>query len=99
MLKDRVVHHDDDADEDPQLEDELPLRGQVGLAGRVDELGNVPHDLVNRQVLELLVDHQAEHQADEANEQADGEQRGPGHAEELHRGQVWQDEIALRRQR
>jgi hypothetical protein len=39
VLKYGVVHHDDDADEDPQLEDEFPQRGRVGLARRGDELG------------------------------------------------------------
>ncbi len=60
----------------------LPCVIEVGLAGLVDQLGDLAHRPVDRQVLELHVDHQAEEQAEHADDEAAQEQVAPGHAEE-----------------
>ena len=64
------VDEHDDADEELEQEDELALRDEVGLAGLVDQLGDLAHRAVDRQVLELRVHHQAEEQAEDADDQA-----------------------------
>src|SRR5690348_17623469 len=48
-----------DLDEDLKQEDELALRGQVGLAGLEDQLGDVAHRAVHGHVLELVVDRKS----------------------------------------
>ena len=47
------VERDDGADEELEDQQELALLDQVGLARLVDELGDLEHRLVHRQVLEL----------------------------------------------
>ena len=49
-----------DGDEDLEDGDELALRDQVGLAGLVDQLRDLAHRPVHRQVLQLVEDDQAE---------------------------------------
>ena len=84
------VSQDDDRDEDPQDQQELALGDQVGLAGLVDQLGDLEHRLVDRHVLELHVNRQAEQQAEDAEEQADREQLVAVHAEKADRRQIGQ---------
>ena len=57
------------ADEDLQDQQELPLRDQVGLARLVDQVRDLEHRRVHRQRLELPVDHEAEHQPGDADDQ------------------------------
>ena len=90
-----VVAHDDDGDEGPQQRDEPGLRLEVGLAGLVDELGDVPHGAVHRQLLEARRLRQAEGQAGDRHQDADGEERAALHAQEGHRVQVGQHEARL----
>ena len=58
------IQHDDDGDEDLEDGDELALRDQVGLAGLVNQLGDLAHRAVHRQVLQLVEDDQAEEDAE-----------------------------------
>ena len=69
------VERDDDADEDLEDQQELALLDEVGLAGLVDELGDLEHRLMDRQVLELRADHEAEQEAQGADDQAAQQQR------------------------
>ncbi len=82
VLQHAEVQRDDRADEDLENEDELALRDQIRLAGLVDQLGDLAHRLVHGHVLELRVDHDAEDQAERADDQAAHEQRVPVHAAE-----------------
>ena len=108
-LKARMIDHarrlevlqeaevDDDDDPDEQLEDrqELALLQQVGLAGLVDQLGDLAHRAVHRQGLQLLVDHQAEDQAEQADAEPEHEQRPAVDAHELGLAEVGQDQARL----
>ena len=78
-----------------RTQDELALRDQVRLAGLVDQLGDLEHRLVHGQVLQLPVDHQAEEQAEHADDEAAHEQRAAVHAQELDRGEIGEDEARL----
>src|SRR5581483_10695859 len=69
------VDDHDDADEDLEQQDELALRLQIGLARLVDELGDLLHRAMNREILELDVDDGAEEQAEHADDEAEGQQR------------------------
>src|SRR5262249_10658787 len=69
------VEEDDGRDEGPEDHQELALLDHVGLAGGVDELGDVEHALVNGEVLELPVDHETEAEAEGADDQP-GEEEG-----------------------
>jgi hypothetical protein len=104
LLEGAEVDDDDRADEQPQERDELALGLEVGLAGLVDQLGDLAHRLVHRHVLELPVDRHAEGDGDRAHHEADREDRPAGHAEELdrtmralgHAGvEVGEDEVGL----
>ena len=63
VLEHAEVDHHDGADEELEEKDELALRDEIRLAGLVNELRDVPHRLVHRQVLEPGEDHQAEREA------------------------------------
>ncbi len=98
------VEDHDDADEDLEQQDELALRDQVGLARLVDQLRDLAHRPVDRHVLELAVNHQPEHQPQDADGDADQQQRAAGDAaEELHLPEVGQHQrgfaalVALRK--
>ena len=54
------IGDDDDRYEGPKDEDELALGDQVGLAGFVNEFGDLAHGAMDRQVLELHVNRQSE---------------------------------------
>ncbi len=68
------VDKDHRGDERPQDHQEAALLLEVGLAGLVDELGDLAHGLVHRQALELDVAGQAEREAAEADHEADEQQ-------------------------
>ncbi len=65
------VERDDDRDEGPEQKDELALRDQIGFAGLIDQFGNFEHGAMDRQVLQLHIDGEAEQEAAGAEEQAD----------------------------
>ena len=79
------VRGDDGADEQLEDQQELALLQQVGLAGLVDQLRDLPHRLVHRHVLELRVDHEAEGEPERADDQAGEQQRVTVDAEEASR--------------
>ena len=85
-----VVGRDNDRDENPEQCDELALGHQIGLAGLVDQLGDVAHRLMNRHILQLPIDHQAEEQAAGAEEQSDHQQGMTVNAEKAHARQIRQ---------
>ena len=72
------VQNDDRADEDLQDQDELALGDEVLLAGLVDEVRNLEHRLVDRQVLQRAVFGETEEQAEGANDKAPGQDRVAG---------------------
>ena len=96
LLQEEEVDEDDGPDE--QLEDhqELALLDQVGLAGLVDQLRDLPHRLVDGHVLQLRVDHQPEAKAQRGDHEADHEQRAPvGAFEEGHGAEIGQLKVGL----
>ncbi len=93
VLEHAEVDHHDGADEELEEKDELALRDEIRLAGLVNELGDVPHRLVHRQVLEPGEDHEAERESAHAHEQARHQQRAGVDAMELHGPEVRQDQI------
>ena len=89
------VDADDDGDEDPEQDQELALLQQVGLAGLPDELGDLPHRAVDRQIAQSEEDDETEDQAERADDESVGKQVAAGDAVELDRVQVGQDEAGL----
>ena len=61
MQQHTEIEHDDHGDEEFQQEEKLALCNQVGLAGLIDQLGNLAHGAMHRQVLQPRVNHQTEH--------------------------------------
>ena len=59
-----VVDHTD-GDEDPEDDEELALLGEIGLTGLPDDVGDIKHGLVGRQILRLFVLNHGENQTDE----------------------------------
>ena len=93
VLQEPEVERDDDADEQLEDQQELALLHEVGLAGLVDQLRDLPHRLVHHHVLELRVDHQAEGEPERADHQAGEQQRVTVDAEEAHGAQVGQHQV------
>ncbi len=89
------IQHDDDGDEEPEKKKELALGNEVGLAGFVDELGNVAHGAVHGEILEAAVDHQAEDEAEDAEQDAEEQQLVAVDAEELDLRQVGQLQVGF----
>ena len=65
------VQRDNDRDESPEQKNELALRHQISFAGLIDQFGHFAHRAMNRQVLQLHIDRQAEQQAADAEQQPD----------------------------
>ena len=63
------VDPDDDGDEHPEHDQELALLQQVGLAGLPDQLGDLPHRPVDRQVAQPEEDDEAEDEAQCADDE------------------------------
>src|SRR5215471_3239292 len=85
------VEDDDDGNENPEQHQELALRQQIGLAGFVDELGNVAHRFVYGKIFETRVDDEPEEQAEDADKNAPEEELVAVHApDELNRGKIGQ---------
>ena len=85
----------DHADEDPENQYELALRDQVGLAGLVNELGDFEHGPVNREVFQLRVDDQAEHQAEQRDGQPSHQQRPAVDPVEGDRAEIREHQVRL----
>ena len=69
-LQHAEVENDNRADEDLQDQQEFALRQQVGLTGFVDQLGDFEHRLVHRQIAQVLVHQESEHQPEHGHHQA-----------------------------
>ena len=89
------VQRDNDRDENPEQKNELALRDQIGLAGLIDQFGNFAHRAMNRQVLQLHIDRQAEQQAADAEEQSDHQKGMSVHAEKIHGRQIRQYQVGF----
>ena len=90
------VERDDDADEELEDQQELALLDEVGLAGLVDQLGDLEHRLVDRQVLQLRV------RSRRPNSRPERETTRPPRSSvwpsmplERHRAEVGQHEVGL----
>ena len=58
----------------PEQQQEFALREEIGLAGFVDQFGNVAHRAMHGQIFQAGVDDHAEAQPEDAEENADHEQ-------------------------
>ena len=63
------IGNDDHCNENPQQQDEFSLRGQIRLAGFIDQFGDFAHRAMHRQVLQLNVDRQPKHQTEKTKHQ------------------------------
>ena len=88
-----------DRDERPEDGDELPLGDQVGLAGFVDELRDLEHRPVDRELADLHVLDESEDHPANADDQSKQEQIVTGHPEEVHRAEVGDLQLRLARPR
>ena len=77
----------------PEQEQEFALRDQVGFAGFVDQLGNLAHRAMDRQVLQPRINHQAEYQPKDAEQDSEEQQLVPVDAQEIHRRQIRQLQV------
>ncbi len=68
------IEHDDHGDEALQQQQELALGDQIGFAGFIDQLGNLAHGAVHGQILQPLIDGQAEDQAENTKQDAKEQQ-------------------------
>ena len=89
------VDGDDRADEQPEEEQESALPEEIRLAGFVDQLGDLPHGAMHREIAQLHVTGDAEHKSERANDEAPEEQAASSHSEEGRRVQIRQDQRGL----
>ena len=78
------IDQDDGGNEHPEQQQEFALRHQVGLAGFPNQLGNLSHGAVNRQVLQAAIDDHSKQQPKDAKQDAEHEQLVAVHAQKLH---------------
>src|SRR5262249_25353040 len=74
------IQKDHNGDKYFQIEEKFALRHQVGLAGFINQLGNLPHGAMDRQVFQLHINDQAEQSTEAAKDQSEGEQLVSSHA-------------------
>ena len=60
------IENDYDGDKDPQNQQELALRDQIGLASLVDQLRNLAHGAVYRQVAQAGIDRESKAETQKA---------------------------------
>ena len=89
------VHRDNDRNESPEQNNELALRDEIRLARLIDQFGNFAHRTMNRQVLQLHIDRQAEQQPADAKQQSDHQQGVPVNAEKIHARQIRQCQVGF----
>ena len=94
-LEHAEIQDDDDGDENLEDGQERALREQIGLAGLVDQLGDLAHRAVHRQVLQLVEDDQAEEDAERGDAEADHEQRAALIAADRHQAQIGKNQIGF----
>ena len=68
------IGNHDYGDEEPQKQNEFPLRDQICLARFVNQLGDFAHRLMYWQVLQLNVDCQSKQQPEKAKNQTHQQQ-------------------------
>ncbi len=68
------VSGNDDRNEDPQQQNELALRDQIGLAGFVNQFRDFPHRAMHRQVLQAHVNRHAKSEPEQAEQNSDQQQ-------------------------
>ena len=73
----------------------LPWVMQIGLAGLVDQLRDLAHRLVHRQVLQLHVDDEAEEQSQHADDESEHQQGAAPHPGHVDRAEVGDLEVGL----
>ena len=89
-------YRDDDAgDEDPENDQELALRQQVGLAGLVDQLGDLAHGRVDGEIAKPGIHHEAEDEAERGDAHTEHQERAPSNPEERHCGEVGQHQACF----
>ena len=76
------VEHDDDGNEEPQDQQEFALGDQIGLAGLVNQLGNLEHGTMHRHLPQAGIDDEAETQTEDAEQNANHQQAMAVDAEE-----------------
>ena len=91
------IEHDDDGDEEPQDQQEFALGDQVGLAGLVNQLGNLEHGTMHGHLPQAGVNDQAEAQAEDAEQDADHQQAMAVDAEEQYLREIGKFQSWLRR--
>ena len=89
------IQHDDDGDEDLENGEELALRDQIGLAGLVNQLRDLAHRPVHRQVLQLVEDDQTEQHAQRRHAEADHEQHSAVVAAHVDGAQIGQHQVGF----
>src|SRR5207248_5336060 len=68
------IEQNDDRNEQPEQNQEFSLRDQIGFAGLINELRDLAHSAMHRQILQPRIDHQTEAQAKDAKQNADLQQ-------------------------
>ena len=79
LAKEAKVHDHDRADEDLQQQQELTLRDQVRLASLVNQLGDLAHGTVHREIPQARVGKEAEDQAQRRDDHAVQQEGAPVH--------------------
>src|SRR5262249_49710058 len=89
------VEDNDDGDENPEEEEEFALRDEIGLAGFVDEFGNVAHGLMHGKILEAAVNGEAEDEAEDAEDDTEEEEFVAVNAEKADAGEIGELEVGF----
>ena len=95
VLEHAEVEHHDHADEHLEEQDELPLRDQVGLACLVNQLRDLPHRGVHRQIPQLNEDHHPEREPQRADEESAEQEAATVDALELDGAEIGQHQIGF----
>src|SRR5205823_9793505 len=88
--KEAEIQHDHNGNEGPEQQKEFALRLEIGFASFVNELGDVAHGLVDRQMFQARVNGESEGQAEQAEENPEKQEFVAVHAEEGDLGKVGQ---------
>src|SRR5207249_3869593 len=89
------IEQNDDCNEQPEQNQEFSLRDQIGFAGLINELRDLAHGTMHRQILQPRVDHQTESQAENAKQHADHQQRVAINATKKNAGEIGQLQIGF----
>ena len=84
------IKHDHYRDEEPQDQKKFSLSDQIGLAGFIDQFGNLEHGAMHWHFPQARINDQAETQAKNTKQNADHQQPVTVNSEEQHLGEVGQ---------